>query len=328
MITPPQLPLATYRLQFQVDSKYHSRFPGSAWRGALGHQLRQLTCLTGASECTGCREILRCSYSYIFDTPIPSDASKMRRYTQAPHPFVLREEQTAASYTLLYLTLIGWANAQLPVIVLALTRAAFSKPGINGRQMKLLSIDQQNDKNKWHRIDHPGGTLVPLPPKIPATSELKNGPVIIKLLSPLRVKRNGSHVSPGDFQFADLFGSVLRRVSMLIAFHTEYSFETDFRALMAEARRVSMETALEWIELPRHSSRQRADMILGGVIGSLKLESAVLEPFWPILWLGQYTHAGTAATMGLGHYRLEQTASLRDATSDMEIDDTDRISGS
>lgn len=316
MTVLPNLPLATFRLHFQTDQDFPVRFPGSAWRGALGRHLRQLACLTGARECSGCGQIGHCSYSYIFETPIPPDAVKMRRYTQAPHPFILREERAEQGVIHLYLTLIGRANAQLPLIVLALSRGALSKPGINGRQMKLLAVDQQDENTTWHQIDQPGGVLTALPPSTPPVPPLNDGPVTIEFLSQLRVKREGRHVRPEDFQFADLFGSVLRRISMLTAFHTENAFETDFRSLMEVAQNVSTQAYLHWVDLPRHSSRQHANMILGGVMGSLKLDSAELEPFWPILWLGQYTHAGAAATMGLGHYVIRQVASLRDVTHD------------
>jgi len=43
---------------------------------------------------------------------------------------------------------------------------------------------------------------------------------------------------------------------------------------------------------------------MGGLIGEIELDGADLEPFWPYLWLGQWTHAGKGAVMGLGRYRF------------------------
>jgi len=43
---------------------------------------------------------------------------------------------------------------------------------------------------------------------------------------------------------------------------------------------------------------------MGGLIGEIGLEGADLEPFWPYLWLGQWTHAGKGVVMGLGRYRI------------------------
>lgn len=45
-------------------------------------------------------------------------------------------------------------------------------------------------------------------------------------------------------------------------------------------------------------------MKLGGVVGTLRIKEQDLSPFWPFLWLGQWTHAGSAASMGNGAYEL------------------------
>ncbi|MEZ5581405.1 MAG: CRISPR system precrRNA processing endoribonuclease RAMP protein Cas6 [Candidatus Competibacteraceae bacterium] len=47
-----------------------------------------------------------------------------------------------------------------------------------------------------------------------------------------------------------------------------------------------------------------ADDCDGGIIGELTLTGDKLAPFWPYLWLGQWTHVGKGAVMGLGQYRL------------------------
>lgn len=40
-------------------------------------------------------------------------------------------------------------------------------------------------------------------------------------------------------------------------------------------------------------------------MGTIELAGDGLEPFWPYLWLGQWTHAGKGVVMGLGGYRIE-----------------------
>lgn len=45
-------------------------------------------------------------------------------------------------------------------------------------------------------------------------------------------------------------------------------------------------------------------MQMGGLMGSFRLDGVELDDFWPYLWLGQWTHAGKAATMGLGRYTI------------------------
>ncbi|MGB1110419.1 MAG: hypothetical protein ACPG4N_08695, partial [Gammaproteobacteria bacterium] len=41
-------------------------FTGSAWRGAFGHALRQISCQTGAKLCDGCPKLYDCAYQSIF----------------------------------------------------------------------------------------------------------------------------------------------------------------------------------------------------------------------------------------------------------------------
>ena len=43
---------------------------------------------------------------------------------------------------------------------------------------------------------------------------------------------------------------------------------------------------------------------MGGLVGEFELSDIGLKPFWPYLWLGQWTHSGKGTVMGLGRYRL------------------------
>jgi hypothetical protein len=304
------LPLGLYRLNFVPQSNTVARaapaFPGSAWRGALGHALRRLACLTGAPDCGGCLATDRCAYAYVFDTPVPAGAAKMRRYASAPHPFMLRQATETSTGVDLRLTLVGRANSHLPLIVLALAQAAAAPRGIGGRRLQLAEVSQESTpgSGQLQRIDRAGGALAALPARADAAPAPPEGCVLVTIHTPLRVKRDGRHVGAQDFRFSDLFGNLLRRISMLSYFHTDAALDTDFRALMEAARSVVAETSLRWQDLPRHSSRQAADMQLGGVVGTLRFAAGDAAPFWPYLWLGQFIHAGTAATMGLGHYTL------------------------
>ena len=62
---------------------------------------------------------------------------------------------------------------------------------------------------------------------------------------------------------------------------------------------------LRWHEWTRYSSRQDALLQMGGLLGEITVAGADLSPFWPYLWLGQWTHAGKGTSMGLGKYRIE-----------------------
>ena len=316
----PALPVGVYTLEFSAASGDKApRFPGNAWRGALGHSLRRLACITGARDCQGCPQTAACAYAYIFDTPLPASAAKMRLYEQAPHPFTLREEE-GANGPRLVLTLFGRGNAYLPLMVLALRQAAAAERGVGGRRLHHERTCQWNPipPGAWVPIDGPAGAVAPLSP-LPAlpVPDCPTGEVRITLHSPLRIKRSGKPVRPNEFVFADFFSSLLRRISMLTYFHTDTPFETDFRSLTDAARKVNCETQLKWVDQERYSARQKAAMNMGGVVGILRVQGPDLLPFWPLLCLGQATHTGSGATMGLGHYTL---ASLPASDNDVAVE--------
>ena len=70
---------------------------------------------------------------------------------------------------------------------------------------------------------------------------------------------------------------------------------------------------LRWYDWSRYSSRQQTTVPMGGLVGTIELAGDGLEPFWPYLWLGQWTHAGKGAVMGLGGYRIETVSSAKSA---------------
>lgn len=309
------LPISHYRVQFRNEANRSApAFAGNAWRGALGHILRRTTCLTGTDECTGCPMRYRCDYAYLFDTPIPPDANTLRLYKEAPHPYVLHEITADDGTIHLHLVLIGHATQHASLMINTLIRSASNPPGIAGRRLDYLTHEQWNDPaGQWQACGNTPGylTTTPFSPTCPA---VPSGDIIIDLQTPLRIRRDGRHVGTEQFQFADLFGHALRRISLLMAFHTPDELTADYKHLTQSARAVALKNKdLEWRDLTRHSNRQRAAMRLGGVVGQIRLSGAEIAPFWPYLWLGQHIHVGRATTMGLGRYRIrsvDDTASF------------------
>lgn len=307
MVTFPALPFAQYRAVFLPHSSPRfSDFPGSAWRGALGHSLKRTVCVTRGAQCTECLLYRSCLYPYFFDTPPPADAAKMRRYLTAPHPFVLRPTADGGmdEYRLGFV-LFGQANRHLPVFIHALQQAIEQGKGVAGNRMRLLRVEQELSPglDRWQPIFESGGELKAL---APVTGQIPDAPseFTLQTESPLRIKREGRLVGPGDFRFSDLFCNLLRRISMLMQFHTSTPLEMDFRALTQAARSISAETQLHWRDLSRYSARQKTSMQMGGIVGEISVHDQPIGAFWPFLWIGQWAHAGSGATMGLGRYRL------------------------
>lgn len=308
----PTIPIKLYR--FFYSSTYPIRlpdYPGSAWRGALGHALKRTVCVVRNTPCNQCILKNACAYSYVFETSPPPNAGKMRKYTAAPHPFVLRLPDQVGNDTSYVLDLILFGHGQrfFPYLVHALEMAG--KEGVGGtrQSFELQQIDEIDYQGNSHCIYQDGGDLQSQQPAIsPPVSDM---PARIELAfhTPLRIKHDQKNVTPSNFNFGAFFSTLLRRISMISYFHTDTPLDTDFAGLTAQAKQVTIaEQQLRWYDWTRYSSRQQTEMNLGGLIGSITLDTSGLEPFWPYLWLGQWTHVGKATSMGLGAYSINTTS--------------------
>ena len=317
----PVLPIARYRFSFVAeDPVVFPAMAGSAWRGVLGHALKRTVCVTRAPVCAGCLLQYSCSYPYIFETPPPRASRKMRRYRTVPHPYILDTRScdgqniAPGQAVAIGLTLVGRGNQHLPYLIHALTRGAEHGIGRGRGRLVLAEVVQESmagPSAPGARIYAPGEALSAAGPKTPDNLAMPLSGASLIFETPLRVKREGRFVAAEALAFADLFGSLLRRISMLMEFHGEAPLETDFAALMALARGVELgERRLHWKEEGRYSSRQKALMRIGGIVGVAALPDDMPAALWPYVWLGRWVHAGHLTTMGFGGYRIAVTDTL------------------
>jgi hypothetical protein len=165
-----ELRIGRYRARFATENPPHfGAFPGSAWRGALGHALKRTVCVTREPQCRGCGLYGSCLYSYFYDAPPPPGAAKMRRYETAPHPFVLEPGEVGATGCVLDFVLIGQANRHLPVFLHALRQAAAGPRGVSGNRLTLLALEQEHSPGSggWQVISLTVEHLRPCPPSCP-----------------------------------------------------------------------------------------------------------------------------------------------------------------
>jgi hypothetical protein len=311
-ITQPIIPIKTYRFYFATDSAVRlPNFPGSAWRGAFGHSLKKTVCVVRNTPCNQCLLKHACAYSYVFETPPPTNAEKMRKYTAAPHPFVLQFPATVSSSGpdyILDVILFGHGQRFFPYIIHALQTAGLE--GIGGHQQvfKLQKIDDIQPEGLGETI-YQNGELKPL--QLARLPTIPNMPkqIEITFYTPLRIKQDSKNLATREFNFSAFFSNLLRRISMISYFHTDTPLETDFAALTAHSRTVHFTSQqLKWYDWTRYSSRQQTEMNMGGLIGSVQLNMEGLQDFWPYLWLGQWTHAGKGTSMGMGAYSIQLTS--------------------
>jgi len=311
----PKLPCITCRLHFVVHKEaVFTSYTGSIWRGYFGSRLRRMVCITGASRCDGCLHAEQCPYVYLFETKPPEDAERMRKYSSVPHPLVLappplqgKEVYRLGSVFPLTVHLFGRACESLSLVLHVLAMAGEAGLGREGVPMRLEEIiSDQASPGRQRMAYHPGMNVVidaaePVPPACPGL------PLDITLETPLRIVNDGRFAGVNRFRFRGFFSSLLRRISMLTVFHTDYPLQTDFAGLVKLAETVRIETDnLRWREWKRHSARQKRLVPMGGLVGNFTVDLNGAEALWPYLWLGQWTHVGKGTIMGLGRYSINE----------------------
>ena len=280
-------------------------YKGSTFRGAFGATFRRVVCVIKKGNCQGCLLKERCPYSYVFETPVPEGASKMRKYPYAPHPFVLvppledRERYEPGQQIVFSLTLIGKGIEYLPYFLY--TVQEMGKAGIGkGKGRYTLEGVRERDGRE---IFSEGQIKVPRPT---SWKELLQGEppeeVTLRFITPLRV-RYGERLS-NELQFHILFRALLRRISLLFFFHCGGELELDFRGMIERSKGVEVrKSSLRWHDWTRYSHRQRSRIKLGGLLGEVTFRGD-LEEFWPFLLLGEHIHVGKGTSFGLGRYEV------------------------
>lgn len=305
----PILPLSLFQFNFSVATPISlPKYPGSAWRGAFGNALKKTVCIVRNTPCGDCLLQNSCAYPYIFETPPPLNAEKMRKYNAAPHPFVLQladSKQLDNRVYTLCMILFGHGQRFFPYVVYALQKAGNEGIGGNRQIFTLQTIEQITASETSQPVYEHGKLNSLIPPTMPNIPPMPDR-IKLAIHTPMRIKQDSKNIHAAHFGFAAFFGNLLRRISMLTYFHTDTPLETGFAELMQQARRVEFaDKKLDWYDWTRYSSRQQTEMQMGGVTGSLELEMQGLEAFWPYLWLGQWTHAGKGTSMGMGRYTIE-----------------------
>jgi hypothetical protein len=313
---PGEFPVRRFRLRFQANEPYTVRgYRGSAWRGIFGPGLKNLVCITREKDCSSCLVRKSCAYPYIFETPAERAAAKPASIAQAPHPYVLFPEpewrRRVITGETLEVTLLGYGVNEWAYVLHGLKQGAERGLGLERVPLRLVSVEEQVEETTWRSALRPHGAIVcgrawtPLAPPMPAR-------ILIRLITPLRIRREQDLVEPERLGFDEFVAALLRRLALLTMFHTDCAWRLDHAGLRQIAKEAGiLDQRLTWQDWARYSSRQQQKIPMGGVVGSYLLNTNGLEPLWPFLWLGQWTHLGKGAVMGLGRYKIEEAETSR-----------------
>lgn len=291
-------------------------YKGSILRGGFGTVFKETVCVVEHRDCARCLLRSRCAYPYVFDTPVPEDATRLRKYPAAPHPFVFLpplEEKTLyrPGETLAFdLTLIGKGADFLPYFIYTFERLGERRGLGKGRGRfsveSAVWLSPQGEETLIY--DGSAKTLrnsFRLVTVQDLCSELSTLHLLtLHFLTPTRLVYTEALTPVPDFHI--LIRTLLRRLSNLAYFHCGTELNLDFRGLITAAEQVETETSdLHWYDWERYSARQDARMKLGGFVGRVTYRGD-LHFFLPLLRLGEVVHVGKGTSFGLGKYEIQE----------------------
>jgi len=318
MVNLNRLSLGKYR--FTLRTKGVLALPpykGSVFRGGFGSVFRGLTCINKKKECANCLLANKCIYSYIFETSPPPSSSRLSKYKNIPHPFVLepplekKREYAEGEILSFNLVLIGRAIGYLPYFVFAFRRLGEIGLGKKRGRYEITRVDCLGNHKKTDTIyDNQTQTLRTVDTQIDVSKifsfpRTSGSPLTLKFITPTRIKYQGTYTSHPDFHI--IFRSLLRRLSSLAYFHCGEELDVNYKQMIREAKEVkTLEINLNWIDWERYSARQQQRMKLGGFVGRVTYQGDMAK-FHPFLKIGEYVHLGKAAVFGLGKYEIEKS---------------------
>lgn len=292
-------------------------YKGSTLRGGFGRVFKSLACVTPQSCKNSCKTGSRCPYGYVFETPVPEDSARMKKYPYAPHPFIIEPPlETKAQYSeneklRFRLILFGKACDYLPYFVYTfeeLGKIGIGKAQCPYRVEKVNRIGLNGSINLIYdaqdRLLQPGSKADTFNLFDETGSLNPSGQLTLTLLTPARIQV-GNTLSNGP-DFHEIVRSLLRRISLMMYFHEEIDLEgqVDFREMIQAATSIqTLSRNFRRYNWQRYSNRQERHISMDGLMGQ-GIYQGDIGRFIRLLRLGEYLHIGKGTSFGLGQYRL------------------------
>jgi hypothetical protein len=242
----PNGPLNVQRFDFAATFSAPGRISrswGPTLRGGFGRSLHRVACSLGRDSCKDCLLGASCAYGYIFETPIIRRDSIMRKYPQAPHPFVLepnlqgKTQVESGESVQNGLVVVGEAIRYLPYFFLAieeLGRQGFGRDRVTFRVDRMTTEDGATiyERGRGNTFAHADLLCLSVEPGVH-----RAGRFSLQFETPARITVDGR--TSREPSLVDIVKTLCRRAFLLRYFHcgrVEQQVSTDFIEAAQDAR--------------------------------------------------------------------------------------------
>jgi len=306
-----------------------SAFAGVMLRGAFGTILRRHACTTGVRTCEGCSYRDRCAYGVLFDPVLLQPSDGTRGMSTPPRPFVFslradsRQRNNVRQFDVL---LVGPARRYFAEFLRTFIELETCGLGPRRVPFRLSHVDAMpSDGSRALLFNREDGKTCQPPFTFDAhvamarargLQAIATGRWLVHFVTPTRLTAGG-RVQTEGITFQDVVRRALRRLDSLLYLYGDgaSSFRPHDYVQLAEGVR-TLGTRFRWSERERFSTRQRQNVRVGGVLGSMLVEGD-LTCLLPVLAYAEQVHIGKHTVMGFGRIALEACAD----TTDWEMTD-------
>lgn len=298
-------PAARFRFEFEALSNIKfPPFAGSMLRGVFGYALRSVSCMTKQKECKGCPLQVNCPYSRIFEPKTPASVDR-QKFSSVPGAYVFEPLQWGNAFyepgasVCFDMVLLGEEISLVPLVIFALQKGMLR--GIGHGEARLKAVFQVSDLGKAKIYEAGDEEIVDFERSFKLKRQFSSS-CQLKLVTPLRVQREGKILNSEELTAKEFFAALIRRVDLVCRTHMN-PIDIPFNELLADADNAKLSKNLSIREWTRYSNRQKSLMRLPGLIGELSFDN-LSEPLFNFLELAEYFHVGKNAAFGLGRVKI------------------------
>lgn len=267
------------------------RFRGALWHSVVGAAVKRRVC-TEPSACNPCLRPGACAYAALFEARARGSGGPFAPGARVPNPLWFDPgawvaETVAAGQRFVVAYTVAGRTDLAPLVDEAVGAAASA--GLGGARVPAVV----------ERVETWVGTLADAVRRTPAPTP---GGCVLEFRTPLRLKRRGAYLR--TFDPTALARDLAFRLAALGHYHASLPWPAPWRAAFDQAAAARVAAAdTRWVEGVRYSARQQREIVMGGVLGRVRLEE-VGPALAALLGAGAVIHAGKGASVGLGEFRV------------------------